>query len=64
MVYFGEIIKIWKGGIVIYGGLIGVILIGYVFLRVKNILFWKFVDIVVLSILFGQVIGCWGNFMN
>lgn len=32
----GEIIKIWKGGIAIHGGLIGAILTGYVFSRVKN----------------------------
>ncbi|MCY8208311.1 prolipoprotein diacylglyceryl transferase [Bacillus subtilis] len=60
----GEIIKIWKGGIAIHGGLIGAILTGYVFSRVKNLSFWKLADIAAPSILLGQAIGRWGNFMN
>lgn len=36
----------------------------YVFTRVKNISFLKLADIAAPSILIGQIIGRWGNFMN
>ncbi len=60
----GDIIKIWEGGIAIHGGLIGAILTGYVFAKKRGISFWKLADIGAPSILLGQAIGRWGNFMN
>jgi phosphatidylglycerol:prolipoprotein diacylglycerol transferase len=60
----GEIIQIWNGGIAIHGGLIGAIVTGYVFSRVKNLSVWKLADIAAPSILLGQAIGRWGNFVN
>ncbi|WP_243290515.1 prolipoprotein diacylglyceryl transferase [Bacillus sp. FJAT-47783] len=59
-----DIPKIWQGGLAIHGGLIAAILTGYVFARVKNVSFWKIVDIAAPSIILGQAIGRWGNFMN
>ncbi|AOH57082.1 prolipoprotein diacylglyceryl transferase [Peribacillus muralis] len=60
----GDIIKIWNGGIAIHGALIGSVLTAIVFAKVKKISFWKLVDIAAPSILLGQAIGRWGNFMN
>lgn len=60
----GEIIAIWNGGIAIHGALIGAVLTAYVFCRVKKISFWKVADIAAPSILLGQAIGRWGNFIN
>jgi phosphatidylglycerol:prolipoprotein diacylglycerol transferase len=60
----GEIIKIWNGGIAIHGALIGSVATTVVFARIKNLSFWKIVDIAAPSILLGQAIGRWGNFMN
>ncbi|MEC0665405.1 prolipoprotein diacylglyceryl transferase [Priestia flexa] len=62
--HLNEIPQIWKGGIAIHGGLIGAILTGIVFSRVKKISFWKLADIAAPSIILGQAIGRWGNFMN
>ncbi|MFC0187454.1 prolipoprotein diacylglyceryl transferase [Fictibacillus aquaticus] len=59
-----KIIAIWEGGIAIHGALIGSFLTGYIFSRVKKFSFWKLVDIAAPSILLGQAIGRWGNFMN
>ncbi|MFC7371036.1 prolipoprotein diacylglyceryl transferase [Fictibacillus iocasae] len=59
-----KIIAIWEGGIAIHGALIGSFLTGYFFSRAKKISFWKLVDIAAPSILLGQAIGRWGNFMN
>ncbi|MBM7618321.1 phosphatidylglycerol:prolipoprotein diacylglycerol transferase [Bacillus tianshenii] len=60
----GEIIKIWEGGLAIHGGLIGAIATGVVFAKIRGISFWKLADIGAPSIILGQAIGRWGNFMN
>ncbi|WP_391559112.1 prolipoprotein diacylglyceryl transferase [Robertmurraya sp.] len=60
----GDIIKIWNGGIAIHGALIGSVITAIVFSRNKNISFWKLADIAAPSIILGQAIGRWGNFIN
>lgn len=60
----GEIIAIWQGGIAIHGALIGSVITGIVFAKKRGISFWKLADIAAPSILLGQAIGRWGNFMN
>ncbi|MGC4376843.1 prolipoprotein diacylglyceryl transferase [Fictibacillus sp. Mic-4] len=59
-----HIIKIWEGGIAIHGALIGAVLTTIIFTRVRNLPFWKMVDIAAPSLILGQAIGRWGNFMN
>ncbi|MGG0719957.1 prolipoprotein diacylglyceryl transferase [Robertmurraya massiliosenegalensis] len=59
-----DIIKIWNGGIAIHGALIGSVVTAYIFAKKKNISFWKIADIAAPSIILGQAIGRWGNFMN
>lgn len=60
----GQIIAIWEGGIAIHGALIGAFITAYIFCRVKNVSFLKVADITAPSILIGQIIGRWGNFVN
>jgi phosphatidylglycerol:prolipoprotein diacylglycerol transferase len=59
-----EILSIWNGGIAIHGALIGSVATAYVFAKKKNISFWKLADIAAPSIILGQAIGRWGNFIN
>jgi phosphatidylglycerol---prolipoprotein diacylglyceryl transferase len=56
--------SIWNGGIAIHGALIGAVLTAYFFTKKRNISFWKLADIAAPSIILGQAIGRWGNFMN
>lgn len=60
----GKIIKIWEGGIAIHGALIGAVLTTIIYSRLKKVSFWKLADIAAPSIILGQAIGRWGNFMN
>ncbi|HJV16544.1 MAG TPA: prolipoprotein diacylglyceryl transferase [Bacillales bacterium] len=60
----GEIPQIWNGGIAIHGALIGSVLTVYFFAKAREISFWKIVDIAAPSLILGQAIGRWGNFMN
>lgn len=62
--HLGEIIQVWNGGIAIHGALIGSFITAYVFTKKRGVSFWKVADILAPSILIGQIIGRWGNFMN
>ena len=59
-----EILNFRGGGLAIHGGLIGGILAGLIYAKVKNINFFKLADCVVLGIPLAQAIGRWGNFLN
>lgn len=60
----GEIFKIWHGGIAIYGGVIGALLVGALMCRLRQVRFLPMADMAVGGILLGQAIGRWGNFVN
>ncbi|WP_146547550.1 prolipoprotein diacylglyceryl transferase [Rummeliibacillus suwonensis] len=59
-----EIIQIWHGGIAIHGALIGAFVTAIIFTHKRGISFWKIADILAPSLIIGQIIGRWGNFMN
>ncbi|WZL77946.1 prolipoprotein diacylglyceryl transferase [Eubacteriales bacterium mix99] len=59
-----DIFNIRKGGLAIYGGVLGGVLGGYLFSRWKKIDFWNLTDICAPSIILGQAIGRWGNYIN
>ena len=59
-----EILNVRNGGMAIYGGVIGGILAGYIYCRIKRIPFAKGLDLAAPSIALGQAIGRWGNFLN
>ncbi|KRN02438.1 prolipoprotein diacylglyceryl transferase [Levilactobacillus senmaizukei DSM 21775 = NBRC 103853] len=60
----GEIIAIWDGGIAIYGSLIGAGIVVYLFCRSRFIPTWLMLDVAAPTVILGQAIGRWGNFMN
>ena len=59
-----SILYIWKGGLAIYGGVIGAGIGIVVFSLVKKIKVGAVLDITSLGFLIGQSIGRWGNFFN
>ncbi len=59
-----KVIAIWEGGIAIHGAVIGGVVTAIIFSRVRKIPFWQLADIVAPSLILGQAIGRWGNFMN
>jgi phosphatidylglycerol---prolipoprotein diacylglyceryl transferase len=62
--HLSQIPQIWEGGIAIHGALIGSVATAYLFTKSKGVSFWKVADIAAPSIILGQAIGRWGNFMN
>ena len=63
-VHPSEILMIWNGGLAIYGGLIGAVLVAYFVCRHNGLDFLKLLDLSAMGFLIGQGIGRWGNFAN
>ena len=59
-----KILFIWKGGLAIYGGVIGAVIGVAIYSRLRHVPFWPLVDVGGLGLLIGQMIGRWGNFIN
>src|SRR5690242_10220173 len=54
---FLEVFKIYQGGLVFYGGLIGASLASLIYFRIKKLSVWKMADILAPSIALGYVFG-------
>ena len=59
-----EIVKIWNGGIAIYGAIIGAVLAALLYCRAKKLNVGKIFDVCSFGLLIGQIVGRWGNFVN
>ncbi len=59
-----NIVSIWKGGLAIYGGILAGLLTAFIFAKVRKIPFIKLFDILAPTVMIGQIIGRWGNFIN
>lgn len=59
-----EILKMWKGGLGIPGGVIGGALALIIYTKSKKLSFWQWADFIAPGLLIGQSIGRWGNFVN
>lgn len=65
--YSGDLMKIFairEGGLAIYGGVIGGIATAIVFCKIQKFPLLKLLDFAMPSLLLGQIIGRWGNFVN
>ena len=61
---FVKMIRIWDGGLAVYGGIIAAFVTAYIVSRVKRFSYLAAMDDAVMGVLIGQIIGRWGNFMN
>lgn len=59
-----DALAIWHGGLAIHGGLIGGTLAGLWYVKRNNLPVWNIADLLAPSIILGQAIGRWGNFIN
>lgn len=59
-----SIINVREGGLAIQGGVIGGVIAGYIFSRVKKLDFWDLADMVAPGLILAQAIGRWGNYAN
>ena len=59
-----SVLYVHEGGLAIYGGVIAGILVAVFVCRHKKIPLPAMLDLLILGLLIGQIIGRWGNFMN
>ncbi len=65
--YKGDLKEIFNtrgGGLAIYGGIIGAILVGLLICRLRKVKMLPMLDISAIGFLIGQGVGRWGNFVN
>lgn len=62
--HLSDILKIWNGGIAIYGAIIGAVLSSVIYCRVKKCNMPLVFDIGAVGLVIGQIFGRWGNFFN
>ncbi|MBR1592735.1 MAG: prolipoprotein diacylglyceryl transferase [Ruminococcus sp.] len=53
-----------NGGLAIYGGIIGSVLVGLLICKIRRVKMLPMLDICSIGFLIGQGIGRWGNFVN
>ncbi len=57
-----EMFKIWRGGLVFYGGFVGAMLTAIIYLKVKHLPIWKTGDILAPAVALGHCLGRIGCF--
>lgn len=57
-----EIIKIWKGGFVYYGGLFFGMAVVVVYSKIRNMNVWRILDILAIALALGLFVGRWACF--
>ena len=62
--HLDEIVKVWHGGLAIYGALIGAVLVGMLVAMIRRVKILPALDCAAGGFLLGQAIGRWGNFVN
>ena len=59
-----SVLKIWEGGIAIYGAVIAGLLTAWIFSRRRKISFFTLCDLIAPGLILAQAIGRWGNYFN
>ncbi len=62
--HIAEIFNLRKGGLAIYGGVIGCVLTALVFCHIRKIDWRSALDTACIGLVWGQAVGRWGNFFN
>ena len=59
-----SVLRIWEGGIAIYGAVIAGLLAAWIFCRKRHISFFTLCDLIAPGLVLAQAIGRWGNYFN
>ena len=62
--HISEIVNIREGGLAIYGGVAGGVVTVLVFCRVRKMKYLQALDTAAIGLVWGQMVGRWGNFFN
>lgn len=59
-----EIFEVWNAGLAIHGGIIGGLICLIIYTKKYKVNTYKMLDIAVVGLILGQIVGRWGNFFN
>lgn len=59
-----SIFRVWEGGLAIHGGILAALIFIIFYTKKYKVDTLRMLDILVVSLILGQAIGRWGNFMN
>ncbi|HLC66058.1 MAG TPA: prolipoprotein diacylglyceryl transferase [Candidatus Nanoarchaeia archaeon] len=59
-----KIFAVWEGGMAFHGGLIGIVLAGWLWCRKHSFSFYPIADILTVPVIFGLALGRFANFTN
>lgn len=62
--HLSEILMIWEGGLAIHGGMLFGLLWIIFYTKKYKVNTFRILDMIVVGLIIGQVIGRWGNFFN
>jgi phosphatidylglycerol:prolipoprotein diacylglycerol transferase len=62
--HLNEVLAVQNGGISIHGAILGGLLGGIIFCKIKKLPILPLADVVSYGLILGQAIGRWGNFFN
>lgn len=60
---FLDIFRVWNGGAIYYGGFLGAILGGAIYVKIKKLDFWKMADVFAFGLPLGYAVGRIGCFL-
>jgi phosphatidylglycerol:prolipoprotein diacylglycerol transferase len=61
---FFKLFKIWKGGLVFYGGLIGAVIAGVAYILLRKLDLWKWTDLMAPAAMISLAVGRTGCLLN
>ncbi|MBT4539353.1 prolipoprotein diacylglyceryl transferase [Candidatus Woesearchaeota archaeon] len=59
-----ESIAIWKGGLAFFGGFLGALVAGYIFVKKRKLKFWQLADIFSIPLVIGHIFGRLGDYFT
>lgn len=59
-----QILNVRGGGLAIHGAIIGAVASALIYCKIRKVNFWTVADITAPSLILGQAIGRWGNYIN
>lgn len=61
---FLDVFKVWQGGLAFFGGLVGAIIAGFIYVKKKRLDFWVFADIFAVPLVTGHIFGRLGDYLT
>lgn len=61
---FFEAIAIWHGGLAFFGGFLGALAAGYIFVKKRRLKFWMLADIFTVPLVIGHIFGRLGDYFT